>query len=133
MEVRMGPAGLRYMDGIFRAIAGWASVGNNIIVEGVIYRPQILRATVQALQTTPVLFVGVRCPLRIAEGWETARGNRAHGGARTFYDLVHTHRIYDLEVDTSFPTPAERASIIKTVMENNHPCGAFQKLAQALG
>jgi chloramphenicol 3-O phosphotransferase len=104
-----------------------------LVVERVIYRSQILCAAVQALHTFPVLFVGVRCPLEIAEEWETARGNRARGGAHNFHDLVHAHGIYDLEVDTSLHTPAECASIIKTAMENNHPRTAFQQLAQALG
>jgi chloramphenicol 3-O phosphotransferase len=117
IEVRIGPAGFRYMDGIFQAIAGWASMGNNLIVDGVIHHPQVLRAAVQALQTFPVLFVGVRCPLEVAEGWERARGNRARGGARAFHNLVHTHGIYDLEVDSSRHTADEGAFIIRAAMK----------------
>lgn len=131
VEVRIGPAGFRHMDGMFRAVAGWASAGDNIIVEGVIYHPRILRAAVQALHTFPILFVGVRCPLEVAEAWEQARGNRARGGARTFHDLVHAHGVYDLEVDTSQTPPTECAQIIKAAIDNNHPRAAFQQLAQA--
>lgn len=131
LEIRIGSAGFRHMDGMFRAVAGWASAGDNIIVDGVIYHPQVLRAAVQALHTFPVHFVGVRCPLEVAEKREQTRGNRARGGARTFHDLVHAHGIYDLDVDTSLIPPTECAQILKAAMDNNHPRVAFQQLAQA--
>lgn len=131
-EIRIGPAGFRFMDGMFRAIAGWASAGDNIIVDGAIYHPQVLRAAVQALYTFPILFVGIQCPLEVAEQWEQIRGNRARGGARTFHDLVHAHGIYDLEVDTSPFTPAECAQIVKAAMDGNHPRTAFRQLAMSM-
>lgn len=132
VEIRIGPAGFRHMDGMFRAVAGWASAGDNLIVDGVIYHPQILGAAVQTLHTFPVLFVGIRCPLDVAEGREQTRGNRARGGARTFHDLVHAHGIYDLEVDTSLATPSKCAQIVKAAIDNDHPRTAFQQLARAL-
>lgn len=132
VEIRFGPAGFRHMDGMFRAIAGWASAGDNIIVDGVIYHPQVLRSAVRALHACPILFVGIRCPLEVAEGWEQARGNRARGGARTFHNLVHAHGVYDLEVDTSLCTPTECAKIIKTAIDSNHPRTAFRHLAEII-
>jgi chloramphenicol 3-O phosphotransferase len=131
-EIRIGPGGFRFMDGMFRAIAGWASAGDNIIVDGAIYHPQVLRSAVQALYTFPILFVGVRCPLEVAERWEQVRGDRARGGARTFHDLVHAHGIYDLEVDTSLSTPAECAQIIKTALDGDHPRTVFRQLAMSM-
>ena len=131
VEVRIGPAAFRHRDGIFRAIAGWASVGDNIIVAGVIYHPQVLHSAGQALHTFPILFVGIRCPLEVAEQWERARGNRARGGARTFHDLVHAHGVYDLEVDTSLSTSIECAQVIKVAIDSSQPRIAFRKLAQA--
>jgi chloramphenicol 3-O phosphotransferase len=128
-EIRIGPGGFRFMDGLFRAVAGWASAGDNLIVEGAIYDPQVLRSAVAALHRFPILFVGIRCPLEVAEQWEQIRGDRARGGARTFHDLVHTHGVYDLEVDTSLAPPKESAHIIKTAIDGNHPQTAFRQLA----
>lgn len=128
-EIRIGPAGFRFMDGMFRAVAGWASAGDNIIVEGAIYDPQVLRSAVEALHRFPILFVGIRCPLEVAEQWEQIRGDRARGGARTFHDLVHAHAAYDLEVDTSLAPPGECAQIIKAAIAGNHPQTAFHQLA----
>jgi chloramphenicol 3-O phosphotransferase len=132
VEVRMGPAGYRLAAGLYRAIAGWASAGNHLIVDTAITHPRILAEAVQALYWLPVLFVGVRCQLEIAEQREVARGNRARGGARTFYASAHAHGLYDLEVDTSFASPGECAQVIKAAIERDQPRTAFRQLAQAL-
>jgi chloramphenicol 3-O phosphotransferase len=132
VEVRIGPAGHRLVTGLYRAFAGLASVGNNLIVDDVIYHPDVLLEAIQAFADLPVLFVGVRCSLEVAEQRELARGNRVRGGARTFHDHVHAHGIYDLEVDTSRASPEECAQIIKEAIERGHPRTAFQQLAQAL-
>jgi len=64
------------------AFAGLASAGNNLIIDDVIHHPDILRTVVQALQGMPVLFVGIRLPLDVAERREQERGNRVRGGTR---------------------------------------------------
>jgi chloramphenicol 3-O phosphotransferase len=129
-ELHIGPAGHRLETGIYRAIAGFASAGNDLIVDAVIYTPETLRAVIQAFHTVPVLFVGVRCPLEVAERREIARGDRAIGGARTFNDHVHAHGVYDLEVDTSLASPEECALAIKEAIDRGHPRRAFLELAR---
>ncbi|MCW6008355.1 chloramphenicol phosphotransferase CPT [Micromonospora sp. CPCC 205371] len=48
-----------------------------------------------------VLWVGVRCDTKVAEGREIARGDRVHGMAASQAELVHQGVTYDLEVDTT--------------------------------
>jgi chloramphenicol 3-O phosphotransferase len=76
-----------------------------------------------------VLFVGLRLPLAEAERRERERGDRGPGGAVAWYDLVHAHGIYDLELDTSLASPMECAQQIKRALENGHPRRAFRQLA----
>jgi chloramphenicol 3-O phosphotransferase len=54
----------------------------------------------------------------------------APGGPTAFYDRVHAHGIYDLELDTSKTSPRECALQIKTVLESKVPPGAFGRLAE---
>ncbi|MDX2560227.1 chloramphenicol phosphotransferase CPT [Streptomyces sp. TX20-6-3] len=48
-----------------------------------------------------VLWVGVRCDSAVAEGRETARGDRVAGMAAKQADIVHRGVVYDVEVDTT--------------------------------
>jgi chloramphenicol 3-O phosphotransferase len=125
---RIGPVGLRILTGMYHAIAGFAEVGNDVIVDDVLYDERVLAAAVEALAGFPVLFVGVRCPREVAVQREQERGDRA-GGAAIFHDYVHRHGIYDLEVDSSVLTPMESALLIKEALENGHPRTAFRRLA----
>ena len=71
------------------------------------------------IRDLPVLMVGLRPPREIAERREQERGNRGPGGAPAFYDLVHRHVIYDLELDTSLLSPEECARQIKASLDDN--------------
>ena len=62
------------------------------------------------------LWVGVHCPLPIAEQRERERGDRTVGTVRGQYAVVHAHRTYDLDVDTSAATPRECAEAILTAL-----------------
>ena len=42
-------------------------------------------------------FVGVRCPLEVAQRWELARGDRTLGQGASQIALVHAHGVYDDE------------------------------------
>jgi chloramphenicol 3-O phosphotransferase len=77
VDVRLGPLGYRLRDGMYRAIAGLAEAGNHVVADDVIWDPRVLRSAVEALRHLPVLFVGVRCPLEVAERWEHERGDRS--------------------------------------------------------
>lgn len=129
-EMRLGPAGLRFITGMYQSIAALSAAGVNCIVDDVIYDPRVLQAALSAFKNVPVFFVGLRCPLAIAEQWEQARGNRAPGGARTFHPLVHAHGLYDFEIDPSLHAPAECAQLIKAALPNPTQPDAFRHLRQ---
>jgi chloramphenicol 3-O phosphotransferase len=58
------------------------------------------------------------------------RKDRTLGQAAKQHDLVHAHRIYDLEVDTSLLNPQECAERIRERIEAGPP-QAFKKLFKA--
>lgn len=133
---RLGPSALRILSGMYRAIAALAGAGVNVVVDDVIYDARVLQAAGRALADLPVLFVGVRCPLAVAEARERARGDRAPGGARVFHGLVHqlvaAHGRYDVEVDTAEHTPTECARAIQQALTGGTPGTAFRELQQRL-
>jgi chloramphenicol 3-O phosphotransferase len=130
---RVGPVGKRLLAGMYQAIAAVARAGNDVIMDDMIYDPEVLRSAVVALKDLPVLFVGVHVPVDIARQRELDRGDRSPGGAAIFLEHVHAHGTYDLELDTSMLTPEECAARIKTSLESSHPRTALRKLAETLG
>jgi chloramphenicol 3-O phosphotransferase len=129
-EVRIGPLGYRILGGMYRAIAALAQSGINVIVDDVIYDPRVLQLAVEALRECDVFFVGLRLPLEVAEQRERERGDRAPGGARAFYDRVHQHGVYDLELDVATLTPSAcAAQIAQGLASKSSPGpGAFAQL-----
>ena len=128
-QVRIGSIGYQWIAGMYRAIAALAEAGLDVIVDDVIYDQRVLKTAVQTLPTPQVYFVGIRCPLEVAEGREQARGSQAKGGARTFYNLVHVHGIFcDLEVDSATYSPMECAMHIKRGLQAKPTPSAFSQL-----
>lgn len=121
---------LNIIPGMHHSISALASSGNNIIVDHVLQERQWLKECVNALSDFQVLFVGVRCPLEELEQREHKRGNRKKGMARFQYDLVHSHNIYDIEVDTSKYKPLKCAMQIKDILKEKYACKAFKKLEE---
>jgi chloramphenicol 3-O phosphotransferase len=117
----------RVVTGMHRCIAASASAGNNIIVDHVLQIRQWLQECVELLYGFPVLFVGVRCPLEELERRE-ARRDREKGLARYQFDLVHSHGIYDVEVDTSKCGPEECARQIQDALRGIQSADAFRQL-----
>jgi len=130
VQVRIGPEGYRWIAGMYRAIATLAEEGLNVILDDVIYDPRVLRAAVETLPAQQVFFVGIRCPLEVAERRERERGNRAKGGARAFHDLVHVHGVYDLEVDSANHSPMECAMRIRKGLLEKPTPSAFWRMRQ---
>jgi len=120
------------IPGMHHSISALASSGNNVIVDHVLQERQWLKECVNVLSDFQVIFVGVRCPLEELELRERKRGNRKKGIARFQYDLVHSHNIYDIEVDTFKYKPLECAMQIKDVLKEKNACKAFKTLEKKL-
>ena len=131
-ELRLGPAGMNLVKGMYHAVAALADEANDLILDDVIFDPRALREAVNVLPAFNTLFVGVRCPLEVAKKREQERGDRTLGLVEAHYDIVHSHGIYDLEIDTSVLTPTECASQIKDRLQNGPPPTAIQKLRDIL-
>ena len=87
---------------------------------------------VTAFEGIEVFFVAVRCPLEILERREKTRGDRREGMARYQHQQVHSHGIYDIEVDTSAISSSECAARILERMRSGPPPSAFGSLTTKL-
>jgi chloramphenicol 3-O phosphotransferase len=127
-EVRFGDIGKRMLRGMRRAIAAFAREGNNVIIDDLMLEEEFLFDYLEALEGLAVLFVGVKCPLDVVNERESRRPGRFPGTATSHFDRVHSHSIYDLEVDTSRATPLECAREIVAHLEHGPPPSAFDEL-----
>lgn len=114
--VQIGPGGLTVLRAMYAALAAVARAGINAIADVVLHDPRELSIAVDELRDVPVLFVGVHVPLDMAIRRERERADRGPGGARAFYDLVHRHTVYDVEIDTSEMDPEQAARRIREVL-----------------
>ena len=124
-----GRWGHALVEGWHRAIAALAAAELNVVVDHILQEPRWLADCLAVWRALPVLFVGVRCPLEVAEAREAARGSPLRGGVRWSYELVHAHGLYDLEVDTATSTPGACAAAILDRLRVGAPFTAFQRLA----
>jgi len=126
---------------MYEAIAQHSRLGLNVVVDvghhDAYSVPRgILPNCAQLLQGLPVLFVGVRCPLKVIMERRRATwhvDNTDNGSVPKAVSLwqqaVHVPGIYDLEVDTSVLSAEECAEVIRQRLENGPPPSAFQRLA----
>lgn len=126
----VGPAGQKVIAGMHRAIAAYASQGNNVIVDYIAYENAWLKDLAQVLKNYNVYLVGVDIPLDVLEQREKARATSPVGHARSHYDTVHAYGVYDIRVDTSKQSAAECAQAIKDFIASNPKPEAFKKLAE---
>jgi chloramphenicol 3-O phosphotransferase len=112
----------------YRAIGTLARAGQRVVVDHILQDPGWLADCVEAWRDLPVLFVGVRCPLDVAEARESARPYLRHGYVRWAYPRVHAHGGYDLEVDTAAVDPKGCARMILDRLASERPLIAFRRL-----
>ena len=135
-SIVLPPFGRQLLSGMHHAIATLAALGNDVVVDHVLWYPPWLRECVALWQPFPVTFVGVHCPLAVVEARELARGDRsAKGVVRWQHSRVHRHEDltlpYDVEVDTSIATPRECAEQIFARWQNGVVPTAFGALEAA--
>lgn len=116
------------ISGMHHAVAALAAAGNNVIVDTVLVNPDNLAECVFLLAHFHVTFVGVFCPLEELERRGRERGELAVGMARSQFEQVHAHQIYDLEVDTSVTSAQAIAAEIKAYNERVPWPQAFRRI-----
>lgn len=131
-EIRIGPVGLKLLKGMYHSIASLAETGIDLIIDDVVIDTRVLQEAVNALHTFNVLFVGICCPIEVAKQREQERADRYQGLVEAHFDIVHSHGVYDLEVDTSILTPPECAKIIKTRLQSGPTPNAIRQLKNQL-
>jgi len=134
--LRTGPFGHVLMAGLHQTVATLAAMGHNLVVDHVFWERRWLDDCAVALYDLPVLFVGVHCPLAVAEARVYARADRPpilRGAVRWLFPRVHTDAIYDLEVETASATAMECAEQIKRHLDAGLPMTAMRHLAQRAG
>lgn len=131
---------------LYETIAVHSRLGLNVVTDvghhDAYSQPiNILPDCARRLHGLPVLFVGVHCSLdaimqRRNQGQAGREGDYVTGSAQTpipvpvlaWQNSVHSHGIYDLEVDTTVHTAQYCADSIRQKLSNAESPSAFQRL-----
>jgi chloramphenicol 3-O phosphotransferase len=116
-DVVPGPLGLGMIKASHAYWAACAGAGLDQVIDDVWLVPDQPAGLQDALLAANALWVGVHCPLALAEQREQERGDRIVGTVRGQHAVVHTFRTYDVDLDTSVATPRECAEAILAVLD----------------
>lgn len=125
---RAGDSGHRLFSGMHHAIAALGQTGNNVLADHVLVEPRWVAECAALFAERPAYLIGIHCPLAILEERERTRGNRTLGQARTQFDAVHAHTIYDFEVNSGEASVDECAAAIARYLSSGAPPTAFAQL-----
>lgn len=115
--VQVGSAFRELEAAWMEGVAAMARAGARTIIDEVFLGgAESQRRWQKALGGLDVLWVGVRCERAVAEGRETARGDRVPGMAAAQAESVHRGVVYDLEVDTTQLEPLACARTIAKIV-----------------
>ena len=114
--IGIGPVGHQAVTGVHHMVAALLAEGLNVIVDVLFVEPAWFDEARRLWQPFGPLWVALKPPLEVSEGWEAKREmtriGRPTGLARWAYDAVHAHGAFDLELDTSLGTPEDAARIV---------------------
>lgn len=130
IPLQIGSAGQRVIKGMHKAIAAYAHMGNNVVVDYILYDQAWLNDLIACFSHFNTYLIGVACPLNVLEEREKARATSPAGHARSHYRTVHDNCVYDLEVDTSVLTPEQCAQRIVDFVTMYKPT-ALEKLKRS--
>ena len=108
-DIQFGPYGESVLRGMRRAIRALAKEELNVIVDDVLLHCSFRNDYLHALKGLNVLFVGVHCSIEEMIRREQMREGRFPGTAESTLAKVHSHMVYDVEVDTTHTSPTELA------------------------
>ena len=128
---------------MYESIATHSRLGLNVVTDvghHEAIHPGTLQKCARQLEGLPVLFVGVRCPIKEIMKRRSQAGREGGYIVGTDYEPVpepvvlwqeevHKPGIYDLEVDTSLLSPQECAEEIRRRLVEGPPGTAFRQLA----
>ncbi|TNJ45105.1 chloramphenicol phosphotransferase CPT family protein [Phaeobacter sp. B1627] len=101
-----------FFSGFHRAIAGFATAGNDLILEHILDTPGWLSELRTLLAGQQLLFVGLHTPLATLVAREKERGDRPAGSAAADFERAHRGLSYDLIVDGTAPARSNAATIL---------------------
>jgi len=128
-HIRFGEHGEQVLRGMRRAIAAFARVGNNVIIDDLLFKPEYLLDYAEALAGVPTWLIGVRCSLEVVNERERQRTGRFPGTATSHFHEVHAHNAgYDLEIDTSDLGP--KACAVAIIERLRSPPEVLERLAR---
>lgn len=131
-HIEFGSHGEQILKAMRRTIALFSSLGNNVIVDDLLFKREYLDDYVAVLNPSKVWFIGVKCSLDVVNSREAGRIGRFPGTAAAHFDQIHAHgEIYDLEVDTSDASPRELA--LQVIERMASPPEAFVQMAEKRG
>lgn len=124
---------------MYEAIAAHSRLGLNVVVDvghhdAYAVPRQILPECARRLSGLAVLFVGVRCPIKVVmerrrATWGVDSADDVPKPVSLWQQAVHVPGLYDLEVDTSVLSSEQCAALIRQHLTSGPPPSAFQRLA----
>jgi chloramphenicol 3-O phosphotransferase len=119
---------------LWESVAAHERLGLNLAVDVGLFDTGVAADAAARLESLPVLFVGVRCPVDTAIARRRATGDGRYAWDRDVVErwerAVHPGWTYDLEVDTSLASPAECAAAVARRLAAGPPPVAFARLAR---
>jgi chloramphenicol 3-O phosphotransferase len=95
----------------------------------VLIEPEWVAECTRLFAGLPAYLIGIRCSLEILEQRERKRKDRTLVQARAYQEKVHTHGLYDLEVDTGKDDPETCAQQVIDFLASKPAPRAFPALA----
>ncbi len=127
-----GVMGHRLASGMHQTIAVLSRSGLNVLADHVLVEPAWVQECAELLADLPAYLMGIRCPLEVVEQRERERRDRTLGQARAQIERVHTHGLYDFEVDTSTTSVEDCAERIANYLYSGSEPFALRQLKISL-
>jgi len=132
LATQAGTLGHQLFSSMHKTIALLSRRGMNVVADHVLVELEWLRECAELFSPLPAYFIGIMCPLPILLERERLRKDRTLGQAEAQFNLMHTHGVYDLEVDTSILSVSQCVQAIKDRLESQAPPTAFKQIYQGL-
>lgn len=127
-----GDIGNKLMSGMHQSWKTLIGSGNLVIADHVLIEKNWAQELAELFHDQQAYFIGVHCPLEVAEKREADRKDRTLGSAREQYSIVHQWAEYDLTLDSSITTPEQSAEMIVEFLKSPPPPMGFAKTREKI-